>query len=109
MPLHRRLPKRGFNQADRWPMATINVDVLEKAFEAGALVTGESVAAAHLARAAKGGLKILGRGELTKALTVKVQAITAGAQKKIEAAGGTVEIVAVSPDASKTEAAENAE
>jgi large subunit ribosomal protein L15 len=109
MPLHRRLPKRGFNHEDRWPMSVVNVDALEKAFEAGAEVTAEAVVATGLVRPAKGGLKVLGRGELTKKLTVKVQAITPSAQKKIEAAGGTVEIIAVTPATPKAEVAENAE
>ena len=74
MPLHRRLPKRGFNHENRWPMAVVNVDALEKAFEAGAEITAEAVVAIGLTRTTRGGLKVLGRGELTKALTVKVQA-----------------------------------
>lgn len=110
MPLHRRLPKRGFKHEERWPMSVVNVDALEKAFEAGADVTAESVVATGLVRPAKGGLKVLGRGEITKALTVKVQAITPSAQKKIEAAGGSVEIIAAAPAPTKAEAAEeNAE
>jgi len=109
MPLHRRLPKRGFKHEDRWPMAIVNVDSLEKLFEAGAEVTAETVVAAGLTRAIKGGLKVLGRGELTKALTLRVQAISPGAQKKVEAAGGSVEIVTASPGVSDEEAAVNAE
>lgn len=109
MPLHRRLPKRGFHHENRWPMAVVNVDVLEKAFEAGAEVTAEAVVAAGLTRTTRGGLKVLGRGELTKALTIKVQAISPSAQKKIEAAGGSVEIIAATRVASDADTAENAE
>ena len=105
MPLHRRLPKRGFNHANRWPMAVVNVDSLDKAFEAGAEVTAESIVAAGLARSTKGGVKVLGRGETSKKLIIKVQAISPSAQKTIEAAGGSVEIVVLSPAASEQEAA----
>jgi large subunit ribosomal protein L15 len=109
MPLHRRLPKRGFNHADRWPVAVVNIDSLEKAFEAGAEVTTEAIIAAGLARVAKGGVKVLGRGEVSKGFTIKVQAISPSAQKKVEAAGGSIEIVALIPVASEKDATENAE
>ena len=109
MPLHRRLPKRGFNHENRWPMAVVNLDSLEKAFETGTEVTAEAIIAAGLARVAKGGIKVLGRGDVTKGFTVKIQAISPSAQKKIEAAGGSVEIVALIPAASGKDAVENAE
>ncbi|MCF6284296.1 MAG: 50S ribosomal protein L15 [Candidatus Hydrogenedentes bacterium] len=109
MPLHRRLPKRGFNHADRWPMAVVNIDSLEKAFEAGAEVTSAAIVAAGLARATRGGIKVLGRGEVSKGFTIKVQAISPSAQKKIEAVGGTVEIVVLAPVASEKDTTENAE
>jgi len=105
-PLHRRLPKRGFNHESRWPVAIINVDVLEGAFEAGAEVTQETVVAAGLVKASRGGIKVLGRGELTKALAIKVQAISPGARQKIEAAGGSVEIVGAVSAASEAEPAQ---
>lgn len=92
-PLHRRLPKRGFNHANRSPYAIINLDVLEAAFESGAEVTTDSIVAAGLAKSAKGGIKVLGRGEVTKKLSLKVQAISPGAQEKILAAGGSVELI----------------
>jgi large subunit ribosomal protein L15 len=92
-PLHRRLPKRGFNHANRSPFAIINLDVLEAAFETGADVTTEAIIAAGLAKSARGGVKVLGRGEITKKLNVKVQAISPGAQEKVIAAGGTVELI----------------
>lgn len=107
MPLHRRLPKRGFNHATRWPMAIVNVDSLEAAFEAGAEVSAEAIVTAGLARSTRGGIKILGRGELTKKLNLKVQAVSPGAQQKIEAAGGAVEIVGiVAPETAKAEQAQ---
>ena len=109
MPLHRRLPKRGFNHENRWPMAVVNIDSLEKVFEAGAEVTAEAIVASGLARAAKGGIKVLGRGEVSKGFHVKVQAISPSAQKKIEAAGGDVEIVTLIAAVPQKDAAENAE
>jgi len=93
MPLNRRLPKRGFHHRDRFPFALVNVDRLEQAFDAGAEVTAETLVAAGLVEPAEGGVKVLGRGELTKKLVVKVTAVSAGARKKIEAAGGTVEVL----------------
>ena len=102
MPLHRRLPKRGFNHGRRWPMAVVNLDALDAAFADGAEVTAVSVAVAGLAKKETGGVKILGRGELTKKLTLKVEAISASAKAKVEAAGGTVEVL-------KAKAASNAE
>jgi large subunit ribosomal protein L15 len=98
-PLHRRLPKRGFNHASRWPLATINIDTLEAAFEAGAEVTTDDIVKAGLAKSTRGGIKVLGRGDATKKLVLKVQAITPSAQQKIEAAGGSVEIVGVTAGA----------
>ncbi len=93
MPLHRRLPKRGFNHRDRFPFAIVNVDSLEKLFDDGSEVTPETLIEAGLADETKGGIKVLGRGEITKKLTVKASSISASARTKIEAAGGTVEIV----------------
>lgn len=93
MPLIRRLPKRGFSHGRRFPYAIVNVDALERAFDAGAEVTPEALIQAGLAEALKGGVKVLGRGELSKGLTVHVHAVSDGARQKIEAAGGTVEII----------------
>lgn len=95
MPLHRRLPKRGFNHSDRWPQAIVNLDVLDKAFEAGADVNQATLVEAGLVKETTGGVKVLGRGEITKKLSVKVQAISPSAKEKIEAAGGSVEIVSL--------------
>lgn len=92
-PVNRRLPKRGFHHASRFPSSIVNLDNLDKAFDAGDEVTLETLVSAGLADPAKGGIKILGRGEISKKLTVKASAISAGARAKIEAAGGTVEIV----------------
>jgi large subunit ribosomal protein L15 len=93
MPLNRRLPKRGFHHQDRHPCAVVNVDALENLFEAGAVVTAEILVKAGLAGEARGGVKVLGRGELTKKLTVRVNQVSASARKKIEAAGGRIELI----------------
>lgn len=92
-PLHRRLPKRGFNHESRSPFAIINLDVLDAAFETGTEITTDMLVAAGVAKSAKGGIKVLGRGEVTKSFTLKVQAISPSAEAKIVAAGGTVQIV----------------
>ncbi len=94
MPLHRRLPKRGFKHQDRFPCAVVNLDALDQAFEAGQEVTPEAVLRAGLVKARKGGVKVLGRGEVTKGLTVRVNCVSASARAKIEAAGGRVELIA---------------
>ena len=90
MPLVRRLPKRGFNNAAFNAKAfAINVSVLENKFEAGAEITVETLAKAGLTDNKKPLVKILGTGELTKKFTVKVPC-SASAKAKIEKAGGTV-------------------
>ena len=90
MPLVRRLPKRGFNNAAFNAKAlAINVSVLEKKFETGAEITVETLAAAGLTDNKKPLVKILGTGDLTKKFTVKVPC-SASAKAKIEKAGGTV-------------------
>ena len=90
MPLMRRLPKRGFNNARFNDKALgVNVSDLEKCFEAGAEVTAETLAKAGFADNKKPLIKVLGNGELTKKLTVKVPC-SAAAKEKIEKAGGTV-------------------
>jgi large subunit ribosomal protein L15 len=92
-PLARRLPKVGFRHPDRFPMAVVNLDALDRAFEAGAEITPESLVKAGLARPTKGGVKILGRGEVSKKFTVRANAVSDGARAKIEAAGGAVELI----------------
>ena len=92
MPLYRRLPKRGFNNRNTKDIVAINVSVLNR-FEDGAEVTVESLLASGAISRAGDGVKILGNGELSKKLTVKVTAVSEGAKAKIEAAGGTVEVI----------------
>ncbi|MFA7693469.1 MAG: 50S ribosomal protein L15 [Candidatus Hydrogenedentes bacterium] len=96
MPLGRRLPKRGFHHENRHPFSELNLDVLDAAFNDGDEVTLEKLLALGIIKSSKGGVKLLGRGEITKRLTLKVQAASAGARAKIEEAGGVVDIVAVS-------------
>jgi large subunit ribosomal protein L15 len=94
MPLMRRIPKRGFNNA-RFATNYLPVNVGElNAFENGARVDETALRSLGLANGAACGIKILGTGDLTKKLTVVVSAISASAKTKIEAKGGTVEIVA---------------
>ena len=95
MPLFRRLPKRGFNNKNfRRLYTTINVSDLDQ-FEAGSTVDLAAVLQKGIASKAKHTelFKILGNGDVTKALTVRVDAITTSAQAKIEAAGGSVEML----------------
>ena len=91
-PLARRLPKLpGFTNINRVEYAPVNVGRLEEKFNAGDVVNGESLVAAGIIKHADALVKVLGDGELTKALTVKVDKVSASAKAKIEAAGGKVE------------------
>ena len=92
MPLYRRIPKRGFTNRNYKEIIGINVSALEK-FENGAEVTVDSLIEAGIVSNPRDGVKILGNGELTKKLTVKVNAFSATAKAKIEAAGGSVEVI----------------
>ena len=92
MPLYRRIPKRGFTNRNTLEIIGINVSVLE-AFEAGSEVTVETLIEAGIVKNPRDGVKILGNGELTKKLTVKANAFSAGAKEKIEAVGGTCEVI----------------
>ena len=92
MPLYRRLPKRGFTNRNTKEIVSINVDVLNR-FEDNTEVTVELLLESGAVSAVKDGVKILGNGELTKKLNVKANAFSASAKEKIEAAGGTVEVI----------------
>ena len=92
MPLQRRIPKRGFVNIFATRYEAINVDQLGR-FEDGAVVDEAAIVAAGLVKNTRDGIKILGRGELTKKLTVRVAAFSEGAKSKIEAAGGKAEVV----------------
>ena len=92
MPLYRRIPKRGFTNRNTKEIVAINVDVLNR-FDDGAVVTVESLMEVGIIKNPKDGVKILGNGELTKKLDVKVNAFSAGAVEKIQALGGNAEVV----------------
>lgn len=92
MPLYRRIPKRGFTNINSKEIVAINVDVLNR-FDDEAVVTVESLLEAGVIKNPKDGVKILGNGELTKKLTVKVNAFSASAEEKIKALGGTAEVI----------------
>lgn len=92
MPLQRRVPKRGFVNIFATKMATINVEDLNR-FEDGTVVDAKAIVEAGLLKKTLDGVKILGRGEITKKLTVNVAAFSEGAKSKIEAAGGKAEVV----------------
>ena len=92
MPLYRRIPKRGFTNRNTKIIVSINVSVLER-FDNGSTVDVEALMAAGIVKNPRDGVKILGNGELTKKLNVKVNAFSASAQEKIEALGGTAEVI----------------
>ena len=92
MPLYRRIPKRGFTNRNSHEIVGINVDALNR-FENDTEVTVATLVEAGIIKNPRDGVKILGNGELTKKLTVKVNACSAGAKEKIEALGGTVEVI----------------
>ena len=92
IPLYRRLPKRGFNNMFAVTYSVVNVDVLN-AFEDGAVVDAQALVDAGIVKKINDGLKVLGRGEITKKITVKAAKVSESAKAKIEAAGGTVEVI----------------
>ncbi len=98
MPLHMRIPKRGFNNPGRKSYAEVNLSTLQKAVDAGVLAPGTTVdhaalAEAGLARRSEHGVRLLGKGELTAALTLSVAGASTAAQEAVEKAGGSVEVV----------------
>ena len=92
MPLYRRIPKRGFKNINTKHIVSVNVSELER-FDNDAVVTVASLIEAGLVKNPRDGVKILGNGELSKKLTVQVNAFSEGAAKKIEAAGGKAEVI----------------
>jgi len=92
MPLYRRLPKRGFTNRNRVDYAELNVSRLN-IFEDGAVVDVQTLLDKKVIKDVLGGIKILGRGELNKKLTVKANAFSESAKQKIEACGGTCEVI----------------
>ncbi|MDE6016902.1 MAG: 50S ribosomal protein L15 [Acetatifactor sp.] len=92
MPLYRRIPKRGFTNRNTKEIVAINVSVLER-FDNGATVDVNTLMEAGIIKNSRDGVKILGNGELTKKLNVKVDAYSASAKEKIEALGGKAEVM----------------
>lgn len=92
MPLYRRIPKRGFHNRNTKEIVAINLEVLER-FEAGATVSVDTLIETGIVKNPRDGVKILGRGELTKKLNVQANAFSASAKEKIEALGGTAEVM----------------
>ena len=92
MPLYRRIPKRGFKCINSKNIVGINISVLER-FDNGAEVTVATLVEEGIVKNPRDGVKILGNGELTKKLTVKANAFSAGAKEKIEALGGKAEVI----------------
>lgn len=94
MPMPRRIPKRGFKNPNRVEAFPINVALLDKVFDAGATVDVDALRAKGLVPKLAETIKILGEGELTKKLTIKAHRASETAKSKIEAAGGSLEIIA---------------
>jgi large subunit ribosomal protein L15 len=109
MPLHMRLPKRGFNNPFGKDYAEVNVGAIQKALDAGKLESGATIdhaalKAAGLGRGGKDGVRLLGKGAISAKLAFRVIGVSAGARKAIEGAGGSVELIEVIPAAEKAAA-----
>ena len=92
MPLYRRIPKRGFHNRNTKEIVAINLEALER-FEDGATGSVDTLIETGIVKNPRDGVKILGRGELTKKLNVQANAFSASAKEKIEALGGTAEVI----------------
>jgi large subunit ribosomal protein L15 len=92
MPLHRRLPKRGFTNIFKKEMAVINVRDLDR-FESGSVIDRAALVRAGLLKGRCDGVKLLGQGEINVPLTIKLEAVSSSAKGKIEAAGGSIEVI----------------
>ena len=98
MPLHMRLPKRGFNNPFAKDYAEVNIGAIQKLIDAGkldakALLDHDALKGAGLARGGKDGVRLLGKGELKAKLSVRVAGISKGAREAVEKAGGSVELI----------------
>jgi large subunit ribosomal protein L15 len=110
MPLHRRLPKRGFNNIFRVEYAEINLDRLQEAIDAKTIdakgtINAESLVKSGVVRRAKGGIRLLGRGEIKSKVTIEVHGATKSAIEAVEKAGGSVKILAPAKDEAAQKAA----
>jgi large subunit ribosomal protein L15 len=108
MPLHMRLPKRGFNNIFAKDYAEVNLGAIQKAIESGKLTATDidhaALKAAGLARGGKDGVRLLGKGELTSALNFTVAGVSASAREAVEKAGGSVNVPEIVPAAEKAKA-----
>ena len=95
MPLHRRIPKRGFNNEFRVEYAVVNLDTLAERFEAGTVVTPALLRERGLIHSTRQPIKVLGRGDIGKGLTVQAHKFSGKAAEKIAAAGGATELLGV--------------
>jgi large subunit ribosomal protein L15 len=95
MPLHRRIPKRGFHNPFRTEYAVVNLDVLAQRFDAGTVITPELLLEARLVPSSRQPIKVLARGDISKQLTVRAHKFSGKAAEKIAAAGGAAEVLAV--------------
>jgi large subunit ribosomal protein L15 len=93
MPLHRRIPKRGFHNGFRREYAVVNLDTLAECFDAGTVITPELLRERGLVHGAKAPIKVLARGDISKKLTVKAHKFSGKAAEKIAAAGGATEVI----------------
>ena len=93
MPLHRRIPKRGFHNLFRTEYAVVNLDTLSERFDAGTVITPDLLRERGLIRSARQPIKVLGRGDISKKLTVHAHKFSGKAAEKIAAAGGATEVL----------------
>jgi large subunit ribosomal protein L15 len=112
MPLHMRLPKRGFNNIFAKDYAEVNVGAVQKALDEGKLDAAQTVdhaalKAAGLARGGKDGVRLLGKGAITAKLSFKLAGVSKGAREAVEKTGGSVEVIEVIPAAEKAAAKKN--
>jgi large subunit ribosomal protein L15 len=112
MPLHMRIPKRGFNNPFAKDYAEVNVGAIQKVIDAGKLsadgtLDHAALQAAGLGRGGKHGVRLLGKGSLTAKLSLRVAGASAGARQAVEAAGGSVEVIEVVSAAEKAKAKKN--
>jgi large subunit ribosomal protein L15 len=104
MPLHRRIPKRGFHNLFRTEYAVVNLDMLAERFDAGTTVTPELLVERGLIHSARRPIKVLARGDISKKLTVQAHKFSGRAAEKIAAAGGAAEVLAAKGATSEKDA-----
>jgi large subunit ribosomal protein L15 len=109
MPLHMRIPKRGFNNPFAKDYAEVNVGAIQKAIDSGKLAADgtldqAALTQAGLIRGGKDGVRILGKGSISAKIAVRVAGVSAGARKAIEGAGGSIDVIEVTPASEKAKA-----